>query len=578
MDRSLRNSLAFLAIALILLAIVVIPGGKKEGPKVVAIPVLRAREEIKPGVAYVESGLFSTEVLTVPVESAASYLSMSPEALAAIRPPWLVTRYLRGGDLVYASDLVPPEQYRFVPDENLEVISFPADFDKVVGGQLWPGQLINIYLYGRSDEVRGAEGRIEQEYPRVELIADHVWVVDARTASGAATGQGVQVSGQNGEPAPTASSGTGLFGLGDIGGAGGAGGGNAPVSIVTVAMDHLVARRLVELMGSMGYRAWVSLSPKQIITVTPTIPRTATPTPTPTYSPTATNTPTHTFTPTASNTPTVTRTPTVAANLPGDRPSSLPAWTPAPGATTAPCAYWLWGTEAHLIGGYGDHMDYSGAKTYSGYYGGLAEVRVDACTDQGTIRASLDIVRDEQSPLVPAKGDAFRGQVVLVFDEIVGLEGYQRGGVAGDVEDGNMWFPDDLGFDIAYLPRSHVLLAAWGKGHIEVDGKTVYDNLSAYMMYTHQGSRDSRTHQVLRRDKSCCYSPADPNDGYTEQGDSELHFWFYDGAADANNFPAHPVFVNVVYEVTQDRNLPLPDAGKPLVLPNTGEDRITGGD
>jgi hypothetical protein len=158
-------------------------------------------------------------------------------------------------------------------EKQPEIISLPARFSEMVGGQLKPLHRINIWGYhGGSQAVEG-----------MILIASNVLVVDVRTASG--------------EDATTSSlsqtGGGGGLGLGDI-----AGEGTEPASIVTVAAEPEEVQQIVSYLGAQGFQAWVTLTGEDVWiapTSTP-IPSTPTPISTPTgptpSPPTPTSTPT----------------------------------------------------------------------------------------------------------------------------------------------------------------------------------------------------------------------------------------------------------------------------------------------
>ena len=605
MSREIKITLVVLAAAAIIFVVFVLPdGAPPPAPTEVAIEVWRSHVALEPGTEVQDAEIFYTESISVPVELAGSFFTAaSPRSLATESNPWVVTRYIRAGEAVGSKDIVSPEAYRKVPDANMEVISFPAEFDRVVGGQLWPGQLINIYLYGPSQELRDENRQLVQDVPRVELLAHHVWVVDVRTSSGdetgyqAATSAG-SVTADGATPVPA---GAGPFGMGNLVAPSAASGGTEPVSIVTVAFeDPLKARRLVELMGSMGYRAWVSLSPRIVITATPSPTRTPTDTPVPpTPTPSHTLTPTRTFTPTPTWSPTRTSThtptPTSTSSATATQVTRAPTAT-ARFATPTPlaCQYTLHGIRALLVGGYGDNMDYDGSNTFL-QADGDAQVRVEACQNRlldlqegRSVYAELRVEPD--APLKLSSSDSIHGLVRLELYEIDRAE--MSGGVLAEVEDANVYLPGDTTLDKPYLPKSRAVLAIWGKGRIRVGGQggeIVHDGLEAFVMYTWQGSRvavgsgDDTRYQVLTKAGECCYDPADPDDGYVGQEDStrphprlpepfedrELHFWFYSETEDAGNVPGRDVFVNVLFEsVTEEE---LPNTGVWLRLPNTGD-------
>lgn len=574
MNISVRTSLAVLAVALILFAIVVLGGfrlgGGPAAVREVPIKVLRVQGDVEPYSAVTRADIFYTDTITVPETTLDQYMRVPPASLVDTAHPLIITRYLHAGEVVQAADVLPPEKVRFVPNWDLEIISFPADFDKVVGGQLWPGQRINIYLYGRPNRIQDEAGLTDQEAPQVELIAHHALVVDVRTASGTDTGYANALPGRQTTTPNAPSTGGGLFGLTGGGSSSGTGA-TAPASVITVAVPHLVARRLVELGGSLGFRAWVSLSPREdtIVTVTPSPTRrpgvSAKPA-SPTVQPVA-------AVPSALPPSTgAARTATPISSAPTNtlRPGVTPSPTTKPLDTAKPgglCLYYLVGTEPYLIGGYGDNLDYDASRSYARSYDGLSNIYVDACQDEGTIRASLEIVKEQESSLKLANGVSLRGHVEFLFDALDGAKPYQYGGIASQIEAPNFQLAGDPGLDIPYLPKTQVILAAWGRGQIKVDGQVAYRNLNAFMMYTRRGVRDDQTHRVLKRDGSCCYHFSNPDDGAVKEGDLELHFWFYSDEGDASNQPSRQLFVNVVYENIKEMAVPPTE----MRLPNTGD-------
>jgi hypothetical protein len=266
-----------------------------------------------------------------------------------------------------------------------------------------------------------------------------------------------------------------------------------------------------------------------------------------------------------------TATPTSPAPTNTLRPGATPPPTSKPLETALPkpaglCLYHLVGAEPYLIGGYGNNLDYDASRSYAHSYDGVSNIYVDACQDAGTIRASLEIVKEQESPLKLANGISLRGHIELQFDTLEGVKSYQYGGVAGQIEAPNLQLAGDPGLELPYLPKTQVILAAWGRGQIKADGQ-IYPDLNAFVMYTRRGVRDDQTHRVLKRDGSCCYDFLKPDDGLVQDNDAEMHFWFYSDEVDAGNLPARRVFVNVVYE--NIREMAIPPTG--VKLPNTGD-------
>jgi hypothetical protein len=165
----------------------------------------------------------------------------------------ITTRYIKAGEPIDRYSVLSIEEFRFASDMGLEIASFPARFDEMVGGQLKPGHHINIYGYRE-----GGADRLSETM----LIAPDVWVVDVRTASG----------GEAGIPTPTPGGG-GLFS--PIGGQRA-----VPASIVTVAAEPSVVWKIVDTLGARGFNAWVTIAGRGTWVSTPA-PATPTSTPIP---------------------------------------------------------------------------------------------------------------------------------------------------------------------------------------------------------------------------------------------------------------------------------------------------------
>lgn len=176
----------------------------------------------------------------------------------------MTTRNISKGQMVTELSSLTPEQVRYVSDLGLEIISFPARFDEVIGGQLKPGHRINLYAYRGERGTNTTYGRP----PEVRLIATDIAVVDVRTRGGDASARLV--------PTPTAGAQrSGLFGASAASDSR-----QEPGSVVTVAVKPELAYLLVDTLGAQGFDAWVTLAANRAaqVTVTPTpLPATATP-------------------------------------------------------------------------------------------------------------------------------------------------------------------------------------------------------------------------------------------------------------------------------------------------------------
>lgn len=162
----------------------------------------------------------------------------------------MATGFIKAGEPIRLDAALPPEEFRFIADMKYEVISFPAIFSEMVGGQVKPGHKINVYGYRKGDG--------EDDYGDLTLIASNVIVVDVRTATGEDAGP---------QPAQTQSPSTSsALGLGSV--TSGAFG-TQPASVVTVAAEPKVAQNIIATLGGKAYAAWVTLAPDPSIIVTP---------------------------------------------------------------------------------------------------------------------------------------------------------------------------------------------------------------------------------------------------------------------------------------------------------------------
>ena len=197
---------------------------------------------------------------TIPVPTASQpippYVVITSEMLALREMPESLSRepvYLKpsevvgriatvpmpAGALFYHDFAVPVESFRLTPDTTLEVVSFPARPEKAVGGQLRPGQRINVYrvAIGSQSMSLSPEQALSSKGAEAQLLASAVLVVDARNGQGdLPTGA---VPGQDARAR------------------------SAPPTIISVAVPPEVAQNIIALVGETRgpYDLWVTLAP-----------------------------------------------------------------------------------------------------------------------------------------------------------------------------------------------------------------------------------------------------------------------------------------------------------------------------
>jgi hypothetical protein len=155
---------------------------------------------------------------------------------------------LMPGMVVYRIFAVEASEYRLVEDPTLEVVSFPVDPDRAVGGQLQPNHRVNIWeLWAVNPKTGMTLTEVAAtEWGTATLLVKEALVVDVRASGGQAVArqpQAVpgQVSGSGSEQ--RVRSGT--------------------LQIVTVAVPRDVAHEILALVASesAGAELWVSLAP-----------------------------------------------------------------------------------------------------------------------------------------------------------------------------------------------------------------------------------------------------------------------------------------------------------------------------
>jgi len=141
----------------------------------------------------------------------------------------IATVPLQPGQLVYRSQAVSQASFRLTDDPTLEVLSFPVDPSRSVGGQIHVGQRITIYrlVAVRPQETASTRGPA-QDAAAVEVVAENVLVVDIHP--------GAEIEGEEW---------------------------STPAYFLTVAVPHETAVKLIKSAGGQRaeYDLWVSLAP-----------------------------------------------------------------------------------------------------------------------------------------------------------------------------------------------------------------------------------------------------------------------------------------------------------------------------
>lgn len=150
-------------------------------------------------------------------------------------PGKMTTARIAPGDVMTTRNALPPEEVRYVKDLNLEIVSFSASPEKLVGGKLRPGHIVNVY----------GSGRDEQNRQFTVLVEPRVWVVGVSAAGGVPSQATLQPDATTGEIKRT----------GDAR--------ERMVTLVTVAVPPDKAFHLIDALGAQKLDPWVTLAANQ---------------------------------------------------------------------------------------------------------------------------------------------------------------------------------------------------------------------------------------------------------------------------------------------------------------------------
>jgi len=170
----------------------------------------------------------------------------------------VTTMALVPGQIIYRHQAAAQAGFRYSDDPTLEIVSFPVDPARAVGGQVQIGHRVNVYRVRELDpdgarsawsRATTATGSVVVANPsgdrgaEARLLAEGIPVVDVRAKQGEPAGQ---PSGPSSQVERTASPEQ-----------------VRPLQILTVAVDPETAQQLVELAveDQRAFEIWVTLAP-----------------------------------------------------------------------------------------------------------------------------------------------------------------------------------------------------------------------------------------------------------------------------------------------------------------------------
>jgi serine/threonine-protein kinase len=214
--------------------------------------------------------------------------------------------------------------------------------------------------------------------------------------------------------------------------------------------------------------------------------------------------------------------------------------SPSTWAQSDPTAVWeVRGTEGYLVGDLFDRFALDGEKVTP-----LADATItmslNAAQDTGTV--VVEFTGSVQAELTRRLEGRFRIEQT-VFSERAPFHG---GGIAEYV-----LMHGDSGNEASFYPTVEGEINTWGTANVYLDDELIYENIGTHMMFL-PGLRDEEG-RVLKADRSCCYDPNNPSDGFVDPNDVEIFVLYVRGAGSAYSNPeegsaAVPAWIDLYFE------------------------------
>ena len=190
------------------------------------------------------------------------------------------------------------------------------------------------------------------------------------------------------------------------------------------------------------------------------------------------------------------------------------------------------GSNAYIVGGYGDNFVYDGV----GYQktSGFVSIDVNDETNTGLLVATWEATDYY----------GYNGTFVAIMNRFSGPMEWMDGGIAT-----NLTVHGASGRGPPVLPEVYTYVGGWGTADVYVNGELVLEDLDAHFMTT-EGTRDPVTREVYNAEKTGLFSPMNPADGATFPDRILTHVVLHSLEEDTNNFPEFTVFMHINYENT----------------------------
>ena len=195
------------------------------------------------------------------------------------------------------------------------------------------------------------------------------------------------------------------------------------------------------------------------------------------------------------------------------------------------------GSNAYLIGGWGDNLHWDGHGVVPVH--GRITIKVDPANNIGSVMAEFP-----NATINSEDRTYLSGNVRIEFTVFHGIEPYQNGGITNQVElFGNTGKEGDI------LPRVAADLAGWGTAEVLLDGQSVYSKLPSFFM-VNDALRDDDN--AISLPDGTIYSPRFSNkEGFSDPRAKEITLMVHSADTDKKNKPPVSVFIHAVFKDVQ---------------------------
>lgn len=211
-------------------------------------------------------------------------------------------------------------------------------------------------------------------------------------------------------------------------------------------------------------------------------------------------------------------------------------------------AYNVEGDNLHIIGDFGDNMAYDGVDVVESE--GEATIQADPISNRGRIVVEWIDPRQSVAELVGADAPVEIRVEQMVFmppDHPSGVisDGSRLRVIEGDPIAINHFEHGSTGVGAPIVTSIFTYLATWGPAEVYIDDEP-FGILAMHTMLT-EGVRDETTDRVYNLDKSGFYSPMDPDNGFTDPDETQLHVIIRSFEMDPDNFPMFTIFWHLMF-------------------------------